>query len=227
MNSIEMEGNIIHNGDTNTYHGFHAADQWRVVTGGTERLEVNNDTITMAAILSMSSHYIHMNGNDITGVDQLIAQGDTNTYLRFHSADQFQVVTGGGERMEINSTNTTITTNLIVSSTKSFTCGTITASGSITTNSDERIKDNIAVIPDALEKVKAIRGVTYTRTDIEDTETVHVGVIAQEVEAVLPEAVRDDENGIKTVAYGNMVGLLIEAIKEQQVQIDELKKRIK
>ena len=99
-------------------------------------------------------------------------------------------------------------------------------SGEVTVNSDERIKDNIAVIPDALEKVKAIRGITYTRTDIEDTETVHVGVIAQEVEAVLPEAVRDGDEGIKSVAYGNMVGLLIEAIKEQQVQIDELKAQV-
>tara|TARA_R110002126_G_scaffold290950_1_gene449673 strand:+ start:77 stop:2332 length:2256 start_codon:yes stop_codon:yes gene_type:complete len=105
--------------------------------------------------------------------------------------------------------------------------GNLTVTGEVTANSDERIKDNIAVIPDALEKVKAIRGITYTRTDIEDKETVHVGVIAQEVEAVLPEAVREGDEGIKSVAYGNMVGLLIEAIKEQQVQIDELKKRIK
>ena len=104
--------------------------------------------------------------------------------------------------------------------------GNLTVTGEVTVNSDERIKDNIAVIPDALEKVKAIRGITYTRTDIEDTETVHVGVIAQEVEAVLPEAVRDGEGGIKSVAYGNMVGLLIEAMKEQQVQIDELKAQV-
>ena len=51
-------------------------------------------------------------------------------------------------------------------------------------------------------------------------------MIAQEVEAVLPEAVRDGEGGIKSVAYGNMVGLLIEAMKEQQVQIDELKAQV-
>ena len=50
------------------------------------------------------------------------------------------------------------------------------------------------------------------------------GVIAQEVEAVLPEAVKDGE--YKSVAYGNMVGLLIEAIKEQQAQIEELKSEI-
>ena len=71
-----------------------------------------------------------------------------------------------------------------------------------------------------------MRGVTYTRNDLEDREVRHTGVIAQEVEQVLPEAVREGING-KTVAYGNMVGLLIEAIKEQQKQIDELKANAK
>jgi hypothetical protein len=52
------------------------------------------------------------------------------------------------------------------------------------------------------------------------------GVIAQDVEKVLPEAVRENEDGFKNVAYGNMVGLLIEAIKEQQTQIDELKAEV-
>ena len=64
-----------------------------------------------------------------------------------------------------------------------------------------------------------MRGVTYTRNDLEDREVRHTGVIAQEVEQVLPEAVREGING-KTVAYGNMVGLLIEAIKEQQEMIN-------
>ena len=73
--------------------------------------------------------------------------------------------------------------------------------------------------------MSAIRGVTYNRNDIEDAPR-HSGVIAQEVEKVLPEVVQTDEDGIKTVAYGNMVGLLIEAIKEQQAQIDELKAKL-
>ena len=79
----------------------------------------------------------------------------------------------------------------------------------------------------SIEKVKAIRGVYFTRNDQDDKLKLHTGIIAQEVELVLPEVVSEDNEGKKNVAYGNMVGLLIEAIKEQQKQIDELKALIK
>lgn len=105
------------------------------------------------------------------------------------------------------------------------TSGNVTFAGNITASSDISIKTNIAVIENALEKVQAIRGVTYNRKDLENNPR-HAGVIAQEVEAVLPEVVQENE-GIKSVAYGNMVGLLIEAIKEQQKQIDELRAEVK
>ena len=104
--------------------------------------------------------------------------------------------------------------------------GNVTVNCNVTVNSDERIKDNIELIPNALEKVQAIRGVTFNRTDTGD-DTRYAGVIAQEVEKVLPEVVTENaETGIKSVAYANMVGLLIEAIKEQQTQIDDLKSQI-
>tara|TARA_R110000868_G_scaffold317897_1_gene578682 strand:- start:215 stop:778 length:564 start_codon:yes stop_codon:yes gene_type:complete len=107
--------------------------------------------------------------------------------------------------------------------------GAILSSNNITAFSDIRVKDNIEVIPNAIDKVKQLSGYTYTRTDVEDKEEKYTGVIAQEVLKVLPEAVQlgaTDEDTM-SVAYGNMVGLLIEAIKEQQVQIDELKALIK
>lgn len=98
---------------------------------------------------------------------------------------------------------------------------TIWCRGDITAYSDARVKDNIKLIDNALEKVKSIRGVTYTRTDIKDTEKRHAGVIAQEVLAVLPEVISTNkDNGHYSVSYGNMAGLFIEAIKEQQQQIE-------
>ena len=97
----------------------------------------------------------------------------------------------------------------------------MTAAGNVTAYSDIRLKENIEVIPNPLEKIKQIRGVTFTRNDQEDKEAKHTGVIAQEVEKVLPEVVSEDNLGIKNVAYGNMVGLLIEAIKEQQENIEK------
>ena len=104
--------------------------------------------------------------------------------------------------------------------------GNLTMAGNITAYSDIRLKENIKVIPDALSKVQQLRGVTFTRNDTEDLEKLHTGVIAQEVEAVLPEAVSEDNDGIKNVAYGNMVGLLIESIKELKAEVDDLKTQL-
>ena len=89
------------------------------------------------------------------------------------------------------------------------------------------MKDNVTTIPNALDKVQAMRGVTFTRNDQEDTERVHAGVIAQEIEKAFPEVVFENPDGTKGVAYGNIVSVLIEAIKEQQKQIDDLKQQIK
>ena len=100
--------------------------------------------------------------------------------------------------------------------------GTITASSNITAYSDIKLKENIELIPDALAKINTLHGYTYNRKDIED-KSRHTGVIAQEVQKVLPEAVVVDEEGTLSVAYGNMVGLLIEAIKELKAEVDRLK----
>jgi hypothetical protein len=98
--------------------------------------------------------------------------------------------------------------------------GSFTATGNVTAYSDERIKENIEVIPDALDKVNSLQGYTFDRTDIDLPR--QTGVIAQEVEKVLPEAVSTDPTGIKSVAYGNMVGLLIEAIKELTERLERV-----
>jgi hypothetical protein len=104
--------------------------------------------------------------------------------------------------------------------------GTIRATGDVIAYSDRRVKDNIETIENGLEKVTKLRGVSYTRNDIED-DTTKIGVIAQEVLEVLPEVVKQDDRGKYSVSYGNMAGLFIEAIKELKAEIEELKKQIK
>lgn len=94
--------------------------------------------------------------------------------------------------------------------------------------SDESFKKDITTIPSALEKVLLLRGVTYKlnysgSNSVFNDEVLKMGVIAQEVESIVPEVVKTMPNGTKAVAYQNLIGLLIEAIKEQQVQIDSLK----
>ena len=102
--------------------------------------------------------------------------------------------------------------------------GNLTATGDVTAYSDDSLKTNVQVIDSALGRVEQVRGVTYDRIDDGSTST---GVIAQELEAVLPEAVKTDDNGVKSVAYGNITGLLIEAVKELSAQNKEMLEQIK
>ena len=100
--------------------------------------------------------------------------------------------------------------------------GDLTVSGNVSGFSDIRLKTDIQVIEDALAKVNKIRGVTFTRKDLPDSKRM-IGVIAQEVQAVQPELVQEDAEGRLSVAYGNMVGLLIEAVKELSAEVELLK----
>jgi hypothetical protein len=101
--------------------------------------------------------------------------------------------------------------------------GAATFNNDVTAFSDRRLKDNIETIPNALDKVCAMRGVNFTRNDNNDQPGT--GVIAQEMQEVFPVVVKenDDENNTLSVSYGNLVGVLIEAIKELKQEIDELK----
>ena len=104
--------------------------------------------------------------------------------------------------------------------------GNMTVAGDVTAFSDARVKTNVQTIENALDKTLALRGVSYNRTDSDDTRT-KIGVIAQETLEVLPEVVNQDNSGMYNVSYGNMTALLIEAIKEQQAQIEDLKLEVK
>lgn len=105
--------------------------------------------------------------------------------------------------------------------------GGVIASGYFT-SSDARLKKNIAAIPNGLEKILALHGVTFDWRQSEFPERrfdgkKHVGLIAQEVEKVLPELVHTDNKGYRSVDYVAVVPVLVEAIKQQQKQIDALK----
>jgi len=98
--------------------------------------------------------------------------------------------------------------------------GNFTAAGDITSTSDIGLKSNIEVINNALDKLSNIKGITFNSDGVLRRRT---GVIAQDVQAVLPEAVHANSDGYLSVAYGNMVGLLVEAIKELKAEVERLK----
>jgi hypothetical protein len=94
----------------------------------------------------------------------------------------------------------------------------------LTNLSDVRLKKDINTIDNALSKVLKLRGVTYYWKDTESDPEKSMGLIAQEVEKIIPEVVRTTQDGRKGVQYTSLIGILVEAIKEQQIQIDDLKK---
>jgi hypothetical protein len=99
--------------------------------------------------------------------------------------------------------------------------GTVTA-GSFSATSDQRLKENVETIYNALNTVEQLRGVTFTW---KSNQINSLGVIAQEVEKVLPEVITEAD-GLKHVSYGNIVGVLIEAIKELNQKVQQLENQI-
>ncbi len=134
-----------------------------------------------------------------------------------------RIVIAGNGTVGINESNPSAAYNLVVN-------GKLKTAG-IDEASDIRWKKNIEPLHDALAKISLLEGVSYEFRaeefpDMEFGKTKDIGLIAQEVEKVVPELVTTDEEGFKSVNYSHMVALLIEAIKEQQYIIEEQKKEI-
>ncbi len=96
--------------------------------------------------------------------------------------------------------------------------GTVTATNFVS-SSDARLKSDIAVIPDALQKLRSLTGVTYRMAG---SDLRQMGLIAQDVQAVAPEVVVEAE-GVLRLAYGNLIGLLVEAIKDLAEEVEQLR----
>ena len=128
------------------------------------------------------------------------------------------------EKFTINNTSGNVGIGTPLPGYKLDVSGTIRATGDVIAYSDARVKENVETLDGALDKVMKMRGVSYNKIGEQEKK---VGVIAQEILEVLPEVVSQDETGTYSVAYGNIVSVLIEAIKEQQKQIDELKSKLK
>ena len=100
--------------------------------------------------------------------------------------------------------------------------GAATFNNNVTAFSDARLKDNIETLEGGLAKVEQLRGVTYTRGGKKN-----IGVIAQEIEKILPEIVKtaDDEIGTKSVDYSRLTAVLIEAVKDLSAKVKELENK--
>lgn len=159
--------------------------------------------VANSGIISFETDVWH---SDLRGGNRI--QFRSNSHTDFNSGGNYYFSSNNIIRLTIDST------------------GNIVATGDVTAFSDVRVKENIVTIDSPLEKINAMRGVYYTRKDTPGPR--HLGVIAQEIETVLPEVVlTSGPNGNKSVAYANMVALLIEGMKEQGKQISTLQEEVK
>lgn len=169
----------------------------------------NNNQLTNGAGYTTFTANQNLNTSDNVTHNKIYA----NDWFRVNGADGiFWEAYGGGWQMQDTTWIRSYNNKSIL------TTGTMQA-GTFNTTSDRNTKTDIEPISDALGKVQQLGGYSFTFKDSGEKSS---GVIAQEVQAVLPELVQEGGEGHLTVQYGNMVGLLIEAIKEQQAQIDAL-----
>jgi len=160
-------------------------------------------SVVTGEIYSATALRLSVLGGTVAG--NLIVDQGTLTVNNVGTANALQV-TGGNVTIGGNGTTT----------------GNLTAQGNVTAFSDARLKEDVREITDAVKKLQSIRGVTYRMRDARERRA---GVIAQEVQKVLPEVVFEHDDGYLHVAYGNMVSILISAVKELAKRVEELEQR--
>ena len=242
-------GSMVVRESKNGWYGYSINNQWAFMANGSSTSGIFNDTDNEWAIqctrnaetklyydggvkLATTTGGVSVTGEVETGNFKALGGGHSYYYtssgnLRgyvaaFETAPHLRIATSGNESIGFYDGGTGGTLNVEISGAGALTVrGNVTAYGSF---SDIRLKENIEIIPNAVEKVQKLDGITFNYKKDGERST---GLIAQQLLEVLPEAVYETED-IDTkethyaLRYGNVVGLLVEALKEQQTQIDNL-----
>jgi hypothetical protein len=233
-------------GGSNTYIGYQAGHENASGSGnimignmagysetGSNKLYISNSSTTTPLIYGQfDNRLVKLNGKA-----EITTQFATDTVLKLTSPGQTTVLFQNPAYTIGNWSLTGKNTGTQVTSSFDFNIGVATIftlwgggnaqlGGTLSQASDLRLKKNVVTINNILSKISQLRGVTYNWIDNSKDTAQQIGFIAQEVEKVFPQLVKTDNKGIKSVAYSNMAPVLLEAIKEQQKQIDELKKLV-
>ena len=212
---------ISHSGDADTYMEFHALDQWRVVTGNSEGLEVTNNQV----LVNRPDFLIQNSGDRMMDVDSVngtfflgdVDGLDAENFITTENG-RIDLVVGGSETLSVNPNNTSVGIGntspgykLDVSGTGRFT-STVTATNFIL-SSDERLKTKVKTLtPNKID-------VAWKSFEMKEEKGLYrTGVIAQELEKTHPEFVADDAEGYKTVKY---IDLLIAKIAELEARLEK------
>jgi hypothetical protein len=232
---VTISGSVLPN-TTDVFQLGSTSKMWKTVIA----TSISGAIAATNGVVSGSSQVIDI----LSSLNTYTGSNDTTNTTQTSRLDQLSTASGSAitrlTALEVETSNLeTFTASLSTTSNVRFgslgigmaasgTSGRIDAANDVVafSTSDIRLKENIVPIPNALDKISKISGNTYDwRAELKDVhgyEGNDVGVIAQEVEAVLPQLVQDRDNGYKAVKYDKLVALLIEGIKEQQTQIHSL-----
>jgi len=201
-------------------------------------LEANISGAFFAPSSSFSTRVTSLESNTayLTGSQTFTGLKTFDAGLKLNDNDDLTLGTGNDYLVDFDGTNLVIHQNIaagndvIITNTADTTqftfdvsAGAFTATGDITAFSDEKLKKDIITIENALDKTNQLRGVEFTRIS-DDSRSI--GVVAQEFEKVIPELVKTDDEGTKSVNYGQITGLLIEAIKELSAKVEDLENKL-
>jgi hypothetical protein len=190
-----------------------------------------SDSVTFGGVTSPT--ILVNNQSDNTKGYRIWNTSNTSVSAMFvNSSNQLVIAAGAVDQVNLNKKVYVNGVALGVNVAPSATAGRIDASNDIVaySSSDERLKHNITPIENALDKVKSLTGVEFDwkpeYKHAHGYEGHDTGIIAQQVQDVMPSAVRTNDTGFLAVRYEKLIGLLIEGMKEQQAQIDELKAKL-
>jgi hypothetical protein len=193
-------------------------------------LDLSGGSVNVSTVKTNSGDMTFDSAGDIVldadGADLIFKDGGTTIAKFINSSSDFVIATDVDDKDFIikGQDSTSEITALTIDMSAA---GAATFNNDVTAFSDERLKEDIQPISGGLDKVMQLQGVTYKRNDVKDAKT-QIGVIAQQVEPILPEVVltAEDEMGTKSVDYAKMTAVLIEAVKELKQEITQLKQQI-
>jgi hypothetical protein len=251
LTGVSIDGNAatatngLTTGNYNSYAptltGTGASGTWGIsITGNAATATTAASTTNGLTTSNYSSYALPIGGGVMNGMITGTAQPSTVTVLTANDTGNFSVRGSGAagspatmsfHRPGIFATNMGIDTDNVfkiggwsAGLMISLTGSNCTLPGSLTINSDAKLKENLVPISKPLDKVHALTGYNYNRIG---SDKLEMGVVAQEVQKILPELIHEDSEGTLSVAYQNMVALLIEAVKEQSAKIAALEEQVK
>lgn len=229
-NSAYFPNGITTAGGTNWIYGFTYIGN---APGNGNGHEFNaNGTQYSTTSITTPTFIVNNHSDNTRGYRIHNTSGTAVSAMFVNSSNQLVIAAGAVDQINLNKKVYVNGVALGVNVAPSATAGRIDASNDIVaySSSDERLKENITPIENALDKVKSLTGVEFDwkpeYKHAHGYEGHDTGIIAQQVEAVIPSAVRTNDTGFLAVRYEKLIGLLIEGMKEQQAQIDELKAKL-